>query len=123
MSHVYSNIVSSFLSDIDAEYGKIEKMTITCGKIHKYLWMTIDYSSRGKVILSMVNYIGNILNDTPEDTRGVSTTPAAHQLFDIVEDATEIFQKKANLFHHFVDQLLYLSKRARSEIQLTDLSL
>ena len=40
--HVDSNIVSGVLSDIDTEYGNIAKMTITWGKIHKYLRMTID---------------------------------------------------------------------------------
>ena len=50
-SHVDPAVVSGVLSDIDTEYGKIEKMTITRGKEHKYLGMTIDYSSPGKVIL------------------------------------------------------------------------
>ena len=35
MSHVDSDIFSSVLSDIDAEYGKILKMTITQVNIHK----------------------------------------------------------------------------------------
>ena len=42
MSHIDSNIISGLLSDIDVEYGKIAKMTIMRGKIHKYLGMTID---------------------------------------------------------------------------------
>ena len=42
MSHVDTDIVSRLLVDIDAGYGKIAKMTITQGKIHKYLRMTID---------------------------------------------------------------------------------
>ena len=41
-SHVDPAVVSSFLVYIDAEYGKIAKMTITRGKVHKYLGMTID---------------------------------------------------------------------------------
>ena len=41
MSHVDSDIVRSVLSDIDAEYRRIAKMTITRGNIHKYLRMTI----------------------------------------------------------------------------------
>ena len=41
-SHVEPAVVSSVLDDIDAEYGKIAKMTITWGKVHKYLRMTID---------------------------------------------------------------------------------
>ena len=54
-SHVEPAVVSSVLADIDAEYGKISKMTIMRGKAHKYLGMTIDYSLSGKVILSMVD--------------------------------------------------------------------
>ena len=58
-------------------------MTITQGKVHKYLWMTIDYSSPGKVIFSMIKYIGKMLDNIPEYTKGESATPAAHDLFDI----------------------------------------
>ena len=41
-SHADPAVISSFLADIDAEYGKISKMTITQGKVHKYLGMTMD---------------------------------------------------------------------------------
>ena len=41
-SHVDPAVVSSVLADIDAEYRKISKMTITRGKVHKYLGITID---------------------------------------------------------------------------------
>ena len=60
-SHVDPVVISSVLSDIDAEYGNIEKMTIMRGKVHKYLDMTIDYSSLGKLIFSMIDYIGKFL--------------------------------------------------------------
>ena len=43
MLHIYSDVFSSPLSEIDAEYGNITKMNITRGKINKYLGMTIDY--------------------------------------------------------------------------------
>ena len=65
MLHVDSEIFSSVLADIDTEYRNISKMTITRGKIHKDPRMTIDYSFPGKEIFSMVDYIGNILNDIP----------------------------------------------------------
>ena len=65
MSHVDPDIVSRVLSDIDAEYGNIVKMTITQGKIHKYLGMTIDYSSPGKLIFYIVYYTRKISNDIP----------------------------------------------------------
>ena len=65
-SHAEPAVVSIILSEIDAEYGKISKMTITQGKVHKYLGMTIDYSSPGKVIFSMIEYIGKNIDNIPE---------------------------------------------------------
>ena len=80
-SYVDPDVVSSVLADINAEYGKIAKMTITRGKVHKYLGMTIDYSSPGKVIFSMINYIGKMLDVIPKYMKGESVTTAAHHLF------------------------------------------
>ena len=40
------------------------------GPRHKYLGMTIDYSSPGKVIFSMVEYIRNMIDDISEDMKG-----------------------------------------------------
>ena len=60
ISHVYSDIIYSLIADIDSEYRKTANITITRGKIKKYLRMTIDYSLPEKIILSMVNYIANI---------------------------------------------------------------
>ena len=77
--------------DIVAEYGKIVKMTITWGKVHKYLGMTIDYFLPGKLIFPMINYIGKMIDNIPEYMKGESATPAAHHLFDIAEDATKLF--------------------------------
>ena len=48
MSHVDSGIVSSVLAEIDVEYRKMAKMTISWGNIHTHLGMTIEYSSPEK---------------------------------------------------------------------------
>ena len=65
MLHVDYDIFSRVLVDTDAEYGNIAKMTITWGKIHKYVGMIIDYSSPRKLIFSIVDYIENMLNLIP----------------------------------------------------------
>ena len=70
ISHVDPVFISSVLADIDAEYGKITKITITRGKVHKYHRMTIDYSLQGKLILLMIDYIGNMLDNIPEYMKG-----------------------------------------------------
>ena len=61
-------------------------MTIMGSKVHKYLCITIDYSSPGKVILSMINYTQNNIEDIPEDMKGGSATPTSHHIFYIAED-------------------------------------
>ena len=82
-SHVDPAVVSIILSDIDAEYENIAKITITRGKVHKYLGMTIYYSSPGKVLLSMIDYIGKFIDGIPEEMKGGSAIPYAHHLFNI----------------------------------------
>ena len=93
-------------------------MTITLGKIHKYLGITIDYSSTGKVKLYTVDYIGNMLYDISEVMKGYSETLAAHHLFYISQYSTKLSRTDAGLFRHFLLQLLYPPKRSLPDIQL-----
>ena len=50
----------------------------------------MDYSLSGKVIIYMVDYIGNIIDKISEETKGESATLAAHHLLDIAGDATKL---------------------------------
>ena len=59
-----------------------------------------------------------MLDDIPENMKEESATPAAHHLFDISEDTTKLSQTCADIFHHFVVQLLYLSKSSHPDIQI-----
>ena len=51
-------------------------MTIIRGKANKYLGISIDYYSPGKVIFSMIEYIGKVPDDIPEDMIGDYFTKA-----------------------------------------------
>ena len=63
-SHVNPAVVYRILYDINVEYGIIVKMTITQGKVHKYLRINIDFYLPGNFILYMVDYIINMIYDT-----------------------------------------------------------
>ena len=67
------------------------KMTTTRGKIQKYLGMTIEYYLPGKVIFSMIDFIGNIIDGILEQMKGNSETLASHHHFYIVGDVIKIF--------------------------------
>ena len=94
-------------------------MTVMQGKVHKYLRMTIDYSSPDKLISLMINYIGNMIDDITEYTKGESASPDAHHLFGIAEYTTKLSQTDTYLFHHFVAQLIYPSKNSCTDIQIS----
>ena len=59
-----------------------------------------------------------MIDDVPLYTKEESATPDAHHLFDMAEDTTNLYQADGAIFHHFVLQLLYLSNRARLDIQI-----
>ena len=64
-SHVDPAVVYRVLADIYWEYWRIAKMTITQGKVHKYLNMIIDYSLPDKVILYIMDFIVKMLGNIP----------------------------------------------------------
>jgi hypothetical protein len=45
------------------------------GKVHNYLGMIFDFSAKGKVMVTMMEYIKNIIKDFPEEiTQGQKRT-------------------------------------------------
>jgi Reverse transcriptase (RNA-dependent DNA polymerase) len=77
VSHVDDNMVSEILEPIKDEFAKDLDVAMTCGKLHDYLGMQIDFSKKGKVALSMFDYIDGLLKECPEDLmKGVSSSGA-----------------------------------------------
>ena len=98
-------------------YG--DKMTVVRGKKHRYLGMDLDYSTPGVCQITMVKYIEEILEDFPEEITKSARTPHTDNLFKIRDpsEAEYLDDNMANMFHHAVAQLLFLSCRARRDIQ------
>ena len=49
VSHVNPDMVTSFLTQLNNVFGKNANITVTRGKVHDYLGMTLDYTKKGKV--------------------------------------------------------------------------
>ena len=107
------------MEQLKTEFGKEAPLTITRGKVHDYLGMTIDYTTvPGKVLIIMADYIDNILNELPTDMDGESASPAANHLFQVNESGAEpLGNEQATMIHRNVAKLLFLCKRARPDIQ------
>jgi hypothetical protein len=48
--------------------------------------MTLDYTTKGEVKVTMVDYLKGVLGDFPEVINGAAPTPASEHLFDIRPD-------------------------------------
>ena len=75
-SHKDPAEVTKVIKWLEAKYGKL---SVSRGKRHDYLGMDLDFSDLGKVMVSMVKYLEEAIEDFPEhlDT-GVSTPAQAH---------------------------------------------
>ena len=70
--------------------------------------MELDFSAKGKVIITMLNCIEEMLEELPEDMAGIAATPAANHLFQVNEEAEKLSAQQAEFFHHNVAKLLFL---------------
>ena len=77
ISHVDPQVNEGVLARLNTRYGQETVLTVTRGDIHDYLGMTIDYSTDGKVVIRMDDYVENMLDEVPDDMSGVHVTPAA----------------------------------------------
>jgi hypothetical protein len=66
LSHLKKTVMERMSGYLWQEYESIFEdgsgaMTVSRGKIHKYLGMTLDYSVPGQVKIIMLNYVNEIL--------------------------------------------------------------
>ena len=119
ISHVDGDVNREILAILQKEYGKEGPIPSTTRKIHDYLGMTIDYSTPGKVVYRMKEYIDRMVVECPEGLlKGNPASPAANHLFGINPDCEKLSSVEADEFHHFVAKLLYLAKCTRPDILL-----
>eukprot|EP00978_Attheya_sp_CCMP212_P044734 scaffold320412_cov39-Attheya_sp.AAC.1 len=118
ISHVDSKAVTSVIDQLQDAFGTETPITVKRGKFHDYLGMTLDFSSPGKVRVTMIDYIKNMLADLPSDMDGAAATAAPTHLFEVnITDPIMLDEDNATLFHHNVAKLLFLCKRACPDIQ------
>ena len=86
MSHIDPRVLDAFVDDINQVFGKESLAVVQKGPCHDYLGITLDYSSPGKVIVDMKQYIDKVLSKTPPDIKGVAQTPAGDHLFKVNPD-------------------------------------
>jgi hypothetical protein len=93
-------------------------MMVSRGKTHKYLGMTLDYTVREQVKISMFDYVGEIIAafDKAEPKGGsTKTSTAPDSIFKVEESWDKRKQDKAVEFHNLVAKTVYANNQARPD--------
>ena len=115
ISHINKAVVDHTIEWLRGIYGEI---CVSRGLVHDYLGMDLDYSEKGKVKISMVNFLKKCVSDFPEVITGGAPTPATDRLFDVrpKHEQRLLEEEHAIAFHHSVAQLLFAAIRFRRDI-------
>jgi hypothetical protein len=89
------------------------------GKKHGNLGVDMESNNDGIFDISMIKYLQNLMEDFPEVITGRASTPAADHLFSVRDkkEAITLEEEQALVSHHTVAQLLFMSTKARQDIQ------
>ena len=124
LSHVDEKANDRMIEWLKQEYESIfedgtGKMSVSRGKVHQYLGMTLDFSVKGQVKVSMFEYIDEIIEafDKAQGCNSTTTqnSAAPSDLFKVDEDCDKLGPNKAKEFHNLVAKTLYTTKRARPD--------
>ena len=93
-------------------------MTVSRGKVHKYLGITLDYTVFGQFQITIIDFLDKVLIafDKAEPKGGGTKTSAAQDNLIRVDKYCEKFpQSKTVQFHNLVANTSYVTKRARPD--------
>ena len=121
ISHVDKKVNDEFIKWVDELYGddEIGRVKAVRGKKHDYIGMILDYSVPGQVTIDMKYYVEAMIDQYKHEMSDKITSPASENLFKINKHSPKIDKILAEEFHTTVARGLFVSKRARPDIQPT----
>ena len=90
---------------------------MTRGKRHKFLGLNLHITDDKKVEIDMKEQLMEAIEAFGEKIDGVVATPAQRHLFEVDENAEQLDEKKSDIFHSVTQKLLYITKRARPDLE------
>ena len=93
-------------------------MVVSKGNLPVYLRITLDYRIRGRVKITMFDYIEEIITAFEKASPGkhsTKSTAAPVNIFVWDKDCKKLNQNKVLAFHNLVTKTLYATKRSRPD--------
>ena len=107
LSNKYPNIVTLYIRKLQQEYGSREDLTVTRGKIHEYLGMTLDFSVKLEVRFSQYDFLKKLFNSLPKSIKvGRKYTAAPEYLFKTTDNSCLLNHTEKEEFHTITAKIL-----------------
>ena len=118
LSHQDIKVNDEYNNTLRDDYGSVfedgsGKNKVSCGNVHEYRGMTLDYSVKDQVKITILDYINRILEclDRSEPKARVtksSTDPL--NLIVVDKDCGKLRREKSETFHKLVANILFAKK-------------
>ena len=117
-SHVDSAINDEFHKWCEDTYGNETNghVKVARGDRHDYLWIILDYSSKGKLKVDMAYYIQAMEDEFDYPVQKSKKLPWNEKLFKIDDTSKKLEEERREVFHHFVMKAMFLCKRGQPDI-------
>jgi hypothetical protein len=123
LSHRKRKVMDRMIKYLRQEYESIFEdgsgaMSVSRGKIHKYLGMVLDYTVPGQVSIDQFAQIDDIITTFEKadpSGGGTKSSAAPSNLFKVDDNCEKLKPAKAVQFHNIVAKTLYTTKRARPD--------
>ncbi len=89
-------------------------MTVTRGKRHDYLGMTLVFMSEGKLKIDMIDYIDKICREFPEELVGDTKYPWSEKLF-AVDKNSDVLNTEKEFFSYTYHESHVPREKGKSE--------
>ena len=120
LCHVDSSITTKYIKLLDNIYGSKDPLTMTRGKIDKYLGMTIDFTLKTGCSITQYDFVKKMWNDLDEGLKGpCRNNLAADFLFKVDPKAEALNQKRKEEYHKTTAKCIWLSQCSRPDLQLS----
>ena len=116
VSHEDPKVVTDIIEEIKKHFGDLK---VNRGNIHDFLGMKIKINGNKTISLDMKDQINEALEMFGEKFEGPISSPATKLLQYVKEDSKQLDTDMSEKFHSVVAKLLYITKRARPDIEPT----
>ena len=84
-SHINEKVNDNFLTWIKKTFGKYKPVTSKRGKVHEFLGMSLDFSTRNEVHIKRFGHVQDVIDSCPVKIKsdGAVPTPAGNALFSM----------------------------------------